>query len=59
MKIIILDYSTSEVSVFNYDPNVFDSYEDFYEAANEEYGTRFSDSQCSCMVVSDLNIKIH
>ena len=60
-KIIILDYASSDVHVFDYDKKVYGGdYEAFYEAINEERGFDFKDSQCSCMIVDgDIDITIH
>lgn len=57
-KIIILDFSTSEVHVFDYDSNIYEDYEDFYVQL-EEKGYNFTDSNCQCMIVDNLKIEIH
>jgi hypothetical protein len=57
-KIIILDFSTSEVHVFNYDTNIYEEYEDFYTAMDDE-GYNFTDSNCQCLITENLNIQIH
>ncbi len=57
-KIIILDHSTGEVHIFDYDSNKFDNYENFYLVVNEETGLHFTDSQCSCMISSEPSLTI-
>ena len=57
-KIIILDHETGEVYVSDYDSNIYESYEDFYEIINEMLNLNLRDSNCSCMITQDeLNIK--
>ena len=36
-KIIILDFESGEVHVFNYDSNIFEDFSDFVIVINEEY----------------------
>lgn len=50
-KIIILDYSTCEVHVFNYDDKVWESEEDFIISHYSEHGNTFKESQCNWMIV--------
>ena len=59
MKIIILDYSTSEVHVFDYDRNMFESGEQYIEMLNEDGNYHFKKSEISFMVVENLSINIH
>jgi len=58
-KIIILDFSTTEVHVFPYDKNVWDGGEDFIEDENENGDIALSLSNCQWMIVDDLKIEIH
>lgn len=51
-KIIILDYSTGEVYIKNYDPNIWEDSENFLL----EHG--FKESDCHWMIVDKLNIVI-
>ena len=58
-KIIILNFSTSEVFVFDYDTNIFEDAEVFFEALkyeNEDYD--FSDSNCQWMITPENEIDI-
>jgi len=55
-KIIILDFSTAKVHIFNFDKNVFDDGESFLEA-HPEYG--FKESQCQWMISDEINLEIH
>jgi len=58
MKIIILDFSTTETHVFPYDENIYDNSEDFFDSAYcKELGIRERD--CQYMVVEDLTLQIH
>lgn len=50
-KIIILDYSTCEVHVFDYDDKVWESGEDFIISHYSEHGNTFKESQCNWMIV--------
>jgi len=53
-KIIILDFGTTEVSIYDYDENIWECPEDF----TDENGVFIIDSNCQYMVVDELNIKI-
>ena len=59
MKIIILDFSTPDVHIFDYDKNVYSDGEEFIERMNDldELSCRVQD--CQWMIVKDLTIKIH
>ena len=57
-KIIILDFRLGDVHVFDYDTNIYEDYEDFYTAMNEE-GYVFTDDDCHCLITDNLNIQIH
>ena len=50
-KIIILDYSTCEVHVFDYDDQKWESAEDFLNNHYSEHGNTFKESECSWMIV--------
>jgi len=57
MKIIILEFSTTEVFVFPYDENIYDNAEDFFDSAYcTEKGIR--ETNCQYMVLDNLNIQI-
>ena len=53
-KIIILDYTTGEVLITDYDPNIWESPEDM----EDEFGNTLIHSSCSYMVVDKLILKI-
>lgn len=53
-KLVVIDYITSDVSVYPYDENIWDSPEDF--TYNDVYVIT---SNCCWIVVDDLQIKIH
>ena len=53
-KIIILDYSTGEVLIKDYDENIWDCPEDM----TDEDGILIINSDCNWMVVDKLNLKI-
>lgn len=56
-KIIILDFRTTEVFVFDFDPNIYENASDFFEDDYaKELGLDESNSQY--MVVDELNIQI-
>lgn len=54
-KIIILDFTSAEVHVYNYDEAVWEDCEEFM--MHEEIN--LNPNNCQWMVVNDLNIKIH
>ena len=57
MKIIILDFSTAETFVFDYDENIYDDASDFFESEGiKELQIRESD--CHYMVAESLNLRI-
>ena len=60
-KIIILDFSTAEVHVFNFDSNVFEDGEDFISQANDHYGIDLREQDCQWLITNDseLNITFH
>ena len=53
-KIIILHFETEEVLIYNYNPDIWESCEDFIESET----INFNSSNCQCMVVDEVNIKI-
>ena len=53
-KIIILDYSTGEVIIKDYDENIWDCAEDM----TDENGNLLLHSDCHYMIVNKLNLKI-
>ena len=53
-KIIILDYSTGEVIIKDYDENIWDCAEDM----TDEAGNLILHSDCYYMIVDKLNLKI-
>ena len=57
MKITILDYSTAEVFIFNFDEYVYDDASDFFDGPEaKNYGLREAD--CQYMVSNDLKLRI-
>ena len=58
-KIIILDFESAEVHVFNYDSNIFEDFSDFVIVINEEHDLNLREKNCQWMIVDDLNIQIH
>ena len=53
-KIIILDYSTGEVLIRDYDPNIWEEPEDMVD----EFEVPLIHSSCSYMIVDKLVLKI-
>lgn len=58
-KIIILDFETAEIHIFDFDDAIFEDFNDFAESINEEFGLNLSESNCEWMIVKELNIQIH
>ena len=54
MKIIILDFRTAEVFVYNYDTNIWEDGENFIES--EEVNLNSND--CQWMIVDELKMQI-
>lgn len=54
-KIIIMDFATSEVHVFSYDPSIWDTGEDFIIEHFSEHGKTFKLTECNWMIV-DLSL---
>ena len=52
-----MDFATSEVHIFSYDPNVWESGEDFLIAHFSEQGGTFKESQCQWMIVEKEKTK--
>ena len=50
-RIVIMDFATSEVHIFSYDPNVWESGEHFLTEHFSEQGETFKESQCQWMIV--------
>jgi hypothetical protein len=50
-KIVIMDFSTGEVHIFDYDPKVWESGEEFLIQQHSEHGSTFKESQCEWMIV--------
>ncbi len=57
MKIVVLDFQTAEVLIFNYSPDCEDAEEYMYEL--EEKGSISQVSDCQWMVVDELKLQIH
>jgi hypothetical protein len=57
MKIIVLDFQTAEVQIFNYSPDFGDGEEYMYELEQEGSISKVSD--CQWMVVDELKLQIH
>lgn len=53
-KIIILDFRTQDVLIYNYDENLWESCEDFIESKE----INLNSNDCQWMVVDELNIQI-
>lgn len=57
--IIINCYETGEIFITEYDSNIVESYEDYYQILNEEHDLGLSENNSHCMIVKgELNIKI-
>jgi len=54
-KIIIMDYSTCEVHIYDYDEKEWEDGETFLTNHYSEHGQTFKESQCEWMIV-DLEI---
>jgi len=52
-KIIILDFATAEVHIYDYDTNVWEDAEEFLEEL------KFSSNECQWMIVEKLKLEIH
>lgn len=50
-RIIILDFATAEVHIFNYDSNVYEDGEHFLKEQHSEHGRTFRKEDCQWMVV--------
>jgi hypothetical protein len=50
-KIIIMDFATCEVHIFDYDPNIWADGEHFLIEHYSEHGNTFKESQCEWMIV--------
>jgi len=57
MKIIILDFSTAETYVFDYDENIYDDTSDFFESEGVKE-LQIRETDCQYMVVEELNLRI-
>jgi hypothetical protein len=57
MKIIVLDFQTQSVDIFNYSLDFGDAEEYMYEL--EKNGSISKVSDCQWMVVDDLKLQIH
>lgn len=55
--IVILDHNSGEIYISEYDSNLVESYEEYYDILNEKFNLSLKDSECSCMITSELNIK--
>lgn len=50
-KIVIMDFSTQEVHIFSYDPNIWTDGEHFLGEHYSEHGQTFKETQCQWMIV--------
>ena len=60
-KIIILDFSTTDVHIFDFDENCYsnDDIVQFFEDENEVHDLNLSESNCQWMITGQLNLQIH
>ena len=58
-KIIILDYSTGKTYIAEYDNNIFENIQDFFDTLNDYHNLNLKESQCSWMIVKDKLELIH
>lgn len=57
--IIINCYESGETYITEYDSNIVESYEDYYEILNKEYDLNITENNSHCMIIKgELNIKI-
>ena len=49
--IIIMDFSTCEIHVYDFDPNIWEEGEDFVVGHYSEHGQTFKEGQCEWMIV--------
>ena len=54
-KLIVLDFTSSEVHIYPYDENIWECPEDFAD----ENGITVLDSNCQWMVVDELKLQTH
>ena len=50
-KIVIMDFATSEVHIFSYNPNIWESGEHFLTEHFSEEGQPFKESECQWMII--------
>jgi hypothetical protein len=50
--IIIINAETSETIVAEYDENIYEDYQEFYEFLNETQGMNITESNSDCMIIS-------
>lgn len=60
-KIIILDFSSAKVHIFNYTNGIRDNIEieDFFNYLADHKGIQLREQDCQWMITDDLNIQIH
>lgn len=58
-KIIILDFESDIVNIFNYDKNKYDDFQSFIDDLNETEGYEFNENMCQWMIVDELKIYIN
>lgn len=57
--IIITLYETGQVYITEYDSNLVDSYEEYYEILNEQFDLNITENNSNCMITKgELNITL-
>jgi hypothetical protein len=51
-KIVILDFATAEVHIFDYDENIWEDGEHFLAEHHSEHGNTFKESNCQWMIIN-------
>lgn len=54
-KLIVLDFGTAEVHIYQYDDTIWKDAEDF----TDDDGNLVLDSNCQWMIVDELKLQIH
>lgn len=55
--VVILNYNVGEIIIHTYDEETLANYKDMYEYLNSNYDLHLKESECSYMIVQDLNIR--
>ena len=58
-KIIILDFESGNVYMFDFDNNIYEDFSDFVKVINKEFDLNLQEKNCEWMIRETINIIVN